>query len=126
MEVDLLGAWRLADAVVPHMRSAGYGRIVKVSSNLGSLSLMTSGSEPAYRVSKAALNAMTRFLAADLTGTGILVNAASPGWVRADMGGPGAPRPPEQGADTPVWLATLPDDATTTGGLFYDRQPLPW
>jgi NAD(P)-dependent dehydrogenase (short-subunit alcohol dehydrogenase family) len=126
LETNLIGAWRMANAVIPQMVGAGYGRIVNISSNLGSLSLMTRGQEPTYRVSKAALNAMTRVLAADLVDTGVLVNAASPGWTRTDMGGPNAPRSVEQGADTPVWLATLPEGDETTGGLFYDREPLPW
>lgn len=123
---NLIGPWRMADAVVPHMVRSGYGRIVNVSSNLGSLAGMTQGQEPAYRVSKAALNALTRILAADLRGTGVLVNAASPGWTRTAMGGAKAPRSVEQGADTPVWLATLAEGNETTGGLFYDREPLPW
>lgn len=76
-------------------------------------------------MSKAALNAVTRVLAAELAGTGILVNSVSPGWTRTDLGGPNASRSVEQGADTPVWLATLPDDGPT-GGFFYDRTPLEW
>lgn len=123
--VNVLGAWQCAEAVIPAMRTAGYGRIVNLSSTLGSLHHMTRPTEPAYRVSKAALNAVTRVLAAELTGTGILVNSASPGWVRTDLGGPNAPRSVDQGADTPVWLATLPDDGPT-GGFFFDRQPLQW
>lgn len=124
-DVNVTGAWRTANAVIPIMRDKGYGRIVNVSSTLGSLHHMTKASEPAYRVSKAALNALTRVLAANVAGTGILVNAASPGWVRTDLGGPNAPRTVEQGADTPVWLATLPDDGPT-GGFFYERTPLEW
>ena len=123
--VNVLGAWQCAQAVVPAMRAAGYGRIVNLSSTLGSLHHLTRPTEPAYRVSKAALNAVTRVLAAELAGTGILVNSASPGWVRTDLGGPNAPRTVDQGADTPVWLATLPDDGPT-GGFFYEREPLEW
>jgi NAD(P)-dependent dehydrogenase (short-subunit alcohol dehydrogenase family) len=122
---NVAGAWSCASAVVPVMREHGYGRIVNVSSTMGSLARMTSSSEPAYRVSKAALNALTRVLAAELAGTGILVNAASPGWVRTDLGGPHALRDVTEGADTPVWLATLPDGGPS-GGYFLDREPLAW
>lgn len=80
---------------------------------------------PAYRVSKAALNALTRTLAAELTGTGILVNSMCPGWVRTGMGGSSASRTVEQGADTAIWLATLPEGGPS-GGFFRDRKPIPW
>ncbi|MEW2045089.1 SDR family NAD(P)-dependent oxidoreductase [Streptomyces sp. NBC_00377] len=126
LDTNLTGAWRVVEAVVPGMVEAGYGRVVNVTSSYGSLSLMDSGRHPAYRISKAALNALTRMLAAELAGTGVLVNAADPGWTRSAMGGPSAPRGPREGADTPVWLATLPEDDGTTGGLFADRRPLPW
>jgi len=76
-------------------------------------------------VSKASLNALTRILAYELAGDGVLVNSMCPGYVRTDMGGAGAPRSPAQGADTAVWLATLPDDGPT-GGFFRDRRPIPW
>jgi NAD(P)-dependent dehydrogenase (short-subunit alcohol dehydrogenase family) len=95
-----------------------------VSSGAGQLSDMQGG-RAAYRVSKAGLNALTRVLAADERARGVLVNTMCPGWVRTDMGGSGAPRSVEQGADTAVWLATLPDDGPT-GGFFRDRRPIPW
>ena len=124
LATNVLGPLMLAQALVPLMRKHRYGRIVNVSSAMGQLSDMGTGS-PAYRVSKTALNALTLILAADLSGSGILVNSMSPGWVRSDMGGSGAPRSVEQGADTAVWLATLPDDGPT-GGFFKDRKPIPW
>ncbi|MGH8717662.1 MAG: SDR family oxidoreductase, partial [Burkholderiales bacterium] len=79
----------------------------------------------AYRVSKTALNALTRTLAAELEGKNVLVNCVCPGWVKTDLGGPQATRPVEQGADTIVWLATLPDNGPS-GGFFRDRKPIPW
>ena len=122
LETNLLGAWRVTNAVLELMRGRGYGRIVNLSSGMGALSEMGGGS-PGYRVSKAGINALTRMLAAELAGTNILVNAACPGWVRTDMGGPDATRSVAEGADTPVWLATLPDDGPT-GGFFRDRRPI--
>jgi NAD(P)-dependent dehydrogenase (short-subunit alcohol dehydrogenase family) len=124
LTTNLFGPLRLVQALLPGMIERGYGRIVNLSSGLGQLSGMGSGT-PAYRISKAALNALTCTVAADTRGTGVLVNSMCPGWVRTDMGGPDAPRTVEQGADTAVWLATLPDDGPT-GGFFRDRQPLAW
>lgn len=124
LETNLLGPLRMIQAVAPLMKKQGYGRIVNMSSGQGQLSEMGVGT-PAYRVSKTALNALTRTTAADLHGSGILVNAMCPGWVRTDMGGPGAPRSVEQGADTALWLATLPEKGPT-GGYFRDRKPIPW
>lgn len=123
-ETNLFGAVRLCRAVVPLMQRVAYGRIVNVSSGLGQLSQMGAGS-PAYRVSKAALNAFTATLAAEMKGSGILVNSMSPGWVRTDMGGPDAPRGVEEGAETAVWLALLPSTGPT-GKFFRDRKPIPW
>jgi NAD(P)-dependent dehydrogenase (short-subunit alcohol dehydrogenase family) len=124
LETNLFGAWECARAVLPSMRSAGYGRIVNMSSNMASLTLTESDESPAYRISKAALNMLTVLLAAEVRAEGILVNAASPGYTRTDMS-PNATRSVEQGADTPVWLATLPPDGPS-GGYFYERAPLPW
>jgi len=124
LETNLLGPVRLIQAAAPLMRAQDYGRIVNVSSGAGQLSDMGAG-YPAYRMSKTALNALTRIAAAELAGKNIKVNAACPGWVRTDMGGAEADRSVEQGADTPVWLATLPDDGPT-GGFFRDRKPMAW
>ncbi|HSJ95699.1 MAG TPA: SDR family oxidoreductase [Myxococcota bacterium] len=123
-ETNLFGAVRMCREVVPLMRKPRYGRIVNISSGLGQLHQMGEGS-PAYRVSKAALNALTRTLAAEVAGSGILVNSMSPGWVRTDMGGPQAPRTVAEGAETAVWLCLLPSSGPT-GQFFRDRQPIPW
>jgi len=124
IEVNLFGAVRMCREVVPLMTRLRYGRIVNISSGMGQLNHMGEGS-PAYRVSKAALNALTRTLAAEVAGSGILVNSMSPGWVRTDMGGAEAPRSVEEGADTAVWLSLLPSNGPT-GQFFRDRQPIPW
>lgn len=124
LEMNLFGAWRLCEAFVPLMQRGGYGRLVNVSSGMGALEEMGGGS-PAYRVSKSALNALTRILASELRGSGILVNAVCPGWVRTDMGGSSASRPVEEGADTLVWAATLPNNGPT-GGFFRNRRSIPW
>jgi NAD(P)-dependent dehydrogenase (short-subunit alcohol dehydrogenase family) len=97
-------------------------RIVHLSSTMASLELTRTPTSPAYRISKAGLNMLTRTLAFEFEGTGILVNAASPGYTRTDMS-PDAQRPVSDGADTPVWLATLPDSGPT-GGFFFDRRAL--
>lgn len=123
-ETNLFGAVRMCREVVPLMQRVGYGRIVNLSSGLGQLSKMGAGS-PAYRVSKAALNALTATLADEVKGQGILVNSMSPGWVRTDMGGGEAPRGVEEGAETAVWLALLPSSGPT-GQFFRDRKPIPW
>jgi NAD(P)-dependent dehydrogenase (short-subunit alcohol dehydrogenase family) len=127
LDVNLIGAWRVSQAVLPFMQRQRYGRIVNVSSSMGTLADVagSGGSWPAYRLSKVALNALTMLLASEVRGTNVLVNAVSPGWVRTRMGGDGAPRAVEEGADTPVWLATLPDGGPS-GRLFLDRKPIDW
>jgi NAD(P)-dependent dehydrogenase (short-subunit alcohol dehydrogenase family) len=120
---NLFGPWKLSQLCIPLMKRNNYGRIVNVSSGAGSLHYMGSGS-PAYSVSKAALNAFTRILAADLHGTGILVNSVDPGWAATDMGGRGG-RPVEDGAKGIVWTATLPDNGPS-GGFFFDGKHAPW
>jgi NAD(P)-dependent dehydrogenase (short-subunit alcohol dehydrogenase family) len=122
LEVNTFGPWRLVEALLPFLRDSEQPRIVNVSSGAGQLSDMNGG-RAAYRLSKAALNALTRTLASDERW--LKVNTMCPGWVRTDMGGAAAPRSVEQGADTVVWLATLPDDGPT-GGFFRDRTPIPW
>jgi len=121
---NLLGPWRVCQAFLPLLRNSQAGRIVNVSSESGSLAEMGTG-PPAYQVTKAALNAMTRTLAGELRSKGILVNAVCPGWVATEMGGAGAPRSASEGAAGIVWAATLPKGGPT-GGFFRDGKPLPW
>ncbi|MEU3777230.1 SDR family oxidoreductase [Streptomyces sp. NPDC032472] len=123
LETNLFGAWRTAQAFLPLLRRSAHPRLVNVSSESGSLEHM-SGGTPAYGVSKAALNALTRKLADELRAERILVNAVCPGWIATDMGGPGG-APVEQGAAGVVWAATLPDSGPT-GGFFRDGEPLAW
>lgn len=124
LAVNVQGPAMLCRAIVPLMKERNYGRIVNMSSGMGQLSDMARG-EPAYRISKAALNALTATLAAELKGTKVLVNSMCPGWVRSDMGGPNAVRSLEEGADTALWLALLPEGGPS-GGFFRDRKPIPW
>jgi NAD(P)-dependent dehydrogenase (short-subunit alcohol dehydrogenase family) len=123
VETNVLGAWRVTLALLSLLKQSARGRIVNVSSQGGSLASMGGGA-PAYHVSKAALNALTRTLAAELRSGGVLVNAVCPGWTATDMGGGGG-RPVADGAASVVWASTLPDDGPT-GGFFRDGQPLPW
>lgn len=122
-ETNLYGPWQMVQAFLPLLRRSEHARIVNVSSEGGSLAGMGGGT-PAYSASKAALNALTRMLAAELRPDRILVNSVCPGWVATDMGGPGG-RPVADGAASVVWAATLPDDGPT-GGFFRDGRPVPW
>ncbi|MFF4323824.1 SDR family oxidoreductase [Streptomyces sp. NPDC001568] len=123
LETNLFGAWQTAQAFLPLLRRSAHPRLVNVSSESGSLERM-SGGTPAYGISKAALNALTRKLADELLGEGILVNAVCPGWIATDMGGPGGGSV-DQGATGVVWAATLPDSGPT-GGFFREGEPLAW
>jgi NAD(P)-dependent dehydrogenase (short-subunit alcohol dehydrogenase family) len=123
METNLFGAWRVALAFLPLLRRSPHPRLVNVSSGGGSISTMGAGT-PAYSVSKAALNALTRILAAELRADHVLVNAVCPGWVATDMGGPSG-RPVAEGAASVVWAVLLGDDGPT-GGFFRDGRPVEW
>ena len=105
------------------MEKRRYGRVVNLSSGWGSFSEGLGGGG-AYGIAKAALNALTLRAAQEVPNT-IKINAMCPGWVQTRMGGAGAPRTPEVGADTAIWLATLPEDGPT-GGFFRNRKPVAW
>ncbi|GAC1410150.1 MAG: SDR family oxidoreductase [Gemmatimonadaceae bacterium] len=124
MQTNVYGPLLLSRLTVPVMESHRYGRIVNVSSGMGSLAQMGAG-YLAYRLSKAGINVVTRVIAAEAEGMGVLVNSVDPGWVQTAMGGRGATRTVQKGAETVVWLATLPDNGPT-GAFFRDRKAIPW
>lgn len=124
MQTNVYGPMLLSRLAIPIMKTRRHGRIVNLSSGMGSLSEMGAG-YIAYRLSKAGLNVVTRVLAAETEGMGILVNSVDPGWARTAMGGRGATRSVEKSAETPIWLATLPDNGPT-GGFFRDRRAIAW
>lgn len=124
LQTNTLGALEMTQRFVPHLRKAAGGRAINLSSGYGQLGGL-SVDAPSYCLSKLALNGVTIMLAAALKEFGIAVNSMCPGWVRTDMGGPGASRSVEQGADTAVWLATEADP-TLTGKFFRDRKEIDW
>jgi NAD(P)-dependent dehydrogenase (short-subunit alcohol dehydrogenase family) len=123
LETNLFGAWRTTLALLPLLRRSPHPRVVNVSSGSGSLAEMGAGT-PAYSVSKAALNALTRIMAAELRSDRVLVNAVCPGWVATDMGGAGG-RPVADGAASVTWAVLLDDDGPS-GGFFRDGRPVAW
>ena len=123
MEVMVAAPLDLIRLNMPHWRQTKWGRIVNLSSSLGSHARGLGG-PGAYSVAKAALNALTRVLPRDLP-DGVKVNACDPGWIATRMGGTTAPGTVDEGADTPIWLALLPEDGPT-GGFYRKRQPAEW
>jgi len=124
METNVYGPLLLCQALVSLMKKNNYGRIVNLSSGMGQFSDM-GGGYTGYRLSKVSINALTRILTAELKDRNILVNSMCPGWVKTEVGGPEATRSVEEGADTAVWLATLPDNGPR-GKFFRDRKEIPW
>lgn len=126
MEVNFYAPLRLIQLFIPLMKQQQHGRIVNLSSELASMGTTTMGSTVAYRTSKAALNCLTKLLALELKDfPDILINAAAPGWCQTELGGEGATYTAAEGADTPVWLATLPAGGPN-GGFFRQRKEYPW
>ncbi|NIJ84927.1 NAD(P)-dependent dehydrogenase (short-subunit alcohol dehydrogenase family) [Xanthomonas arboricola] len=123
LDINFFSAWRVTQAMLPLLRKAQGARIVNVSSEKGSLENMTAG-VPGYSTSKAALNALTRNLAAELADQGITVHAASPGWTATDLGGEGG-RPVAEGAASIKYVVNLSADAGTSG-FYQDGKSLPW
>ena len=119
-----LGPFLMCQKFIPLMIEGGGGRVINLSSGMGQLSEME-GTCPGYRMSKSALNAVTRIFATECERKKVSVNSVCPGWVKTDMGGPNAERPVEQGADTIVWLAT-DAEAKLTGGFYRDREVIAW
>jgi NAD(P)-dependent dehydrogenase (short-subunit alcohol dehydrogenase family) len=124
METNSFGPLRTSIAFLPLLRKSSGGRIINISSGMGEMNSLEAGGYAGYRWSKAALNSQTIIAAADLASDGVSVNAVCPGWVRTDMGGAGASRPVEKGAETPVWLATA--DNIPTGKFFRDKEVISW
>ena len=121
LNTNTLGAIRLTQACLPLLKAAAAGRVINTSSGYGEINGL-SANVPSYCLSKLALNGATIMLAQALQPHGIVVNAIDPGWVKTDMGGDAAPRSPEQGADTAIWLATAA--LRETGKLWRDRQAI--
>ncbi len=126
MAVNLRGPTLVTKHALPLLLERAGGRVVNVSSGLGQFADgRMDGNYPAYRVSKVGLGGLTAYLHAEHGADGLVANAASPGWVRTDMGGPNADRSPEEGADTPAWLARF-EPGAPGGRLWKDREPVPW
>ncbi|MBI4738501.1 SDR family oxidoreductase [Candidatus Woesearchaeota archaeon] len=125
LSINLRGPFLMCKHFLPLLKKSNSGRIVNVSSEMGIIGPGIRGNKPAYRISKAALNALTSVLAAQLKGTKILVNAVCPGWCKTRMGGNGAHRSPKKGAETIIYLATLPKGGPS-GKMFRDKKELPY
>lgn len=123
IETNTIGPLKLIQSLVPTMMEKGEGRVINISSGMGALSEMA-GFWPGYRMSKTALNALTRIVSAEVEGYNIYVNSICPGWVRTDMGGENANRSVEEGVETIVWLATC--DNPPRGKFLRDCEVIDW
>ena len=122
-EVNFFGPMLVNKHFIPHLKNSADGTIINISSQMGGLNALVGG-YAGYRLSKAGLNAQTIMLANELRPYGIKVNSMCPGWVKSDMGGAGAPRTVQQGADTAVFLAT--DSNIGTGRFYTERNVREW
>jgi NAD(P)-dependent dehydrogenase (short-subunit alcohol dehydrogenase family) len=124
LATNFFGAYHVIRSFIPLMEKRGYGRIINVSSEYGAMSDMSYPGVGAYKLSKFALNGLTRLVAAEISGD-IKINAVDPGWVSSDMGGPSAPRTPKQAAQSILWLATIGPEGPN-GGFFRDGKQIDW
>ncbi|QLC90753.1 SDR family oxidoreductase [Priestia megaterium] len=124
MATNFFGVYHVIRSFIPLMEKQGYGRIINVSSEYGAMSEMSYPGVGAYKLSKLALNGLTRLLAAEIKDD-IKINTVDPGWVSTDMGGPSAPRTPKQAAESILWLATI-GTSGPSGGFFRDGEPIDW
>jgi NAD(P)-dependent dehydrogenase (short-subunit alcohol dehydrogenase family) len=124
MTTNFFGAYHVIRSFIPLMEKRGYGRIINVSSEYGAMNEMSYSGVGAYKLSKFALNGLTRLVAAEINGD-IKINAVDPGWVSSDMGGPSAPRTPKQAAESILWLATVGSEGPN-GGFFRDGKQIDW
>lgn len=123
-KTNTLGPLLMCNYLIPLMKKNNYGRIVNISSGMGQINDMY-GEYPAYRISKISLNALTKIYAYELKESNILINSMCPGWVRTSMGGNNATRTVKRGAQTAIWLATLPNNGAS-GKFFRDNKEIPW
>jgi NAD(P)-dependent dehydrogenase (short-subunit alcohol dehydrogenase family) len=124
MATNFFGVYHVIRSFIPLMEKHGFGRIINVSSEYGEMSEMSYPGVGAYKLSKFALNGLTRLVAAEIK-EDIKINAVDPGWVSSDMGGPSAPRTPKQAAESILWLATIGPEGPS-GGFFKDGKQIPW
>lgn len=121
LETNVYGIIQLSQKIIPLMIKNNYGRIINLSSGMGQFADMGSG-YLAYRISKTAVNTITKVLANETDSYNIQINSVDPGWVKTEMGGAGASLSVEEGADTIVWLSTRPDNSPT--GMFYKKREI--
>jgi NAD(P)-dependent dehydrogenase (short-subunit alcohol dehydrogenase family) len=125
MAVNVRGPVLLAKYAIPHLMAHEGGRIVNLSSGMGALGEAQSGGSPAYRISKTAINGLTAYLHGEYGDRGLLANSVCPGWVRTDMGGEGASKSVEEGAETPTWLCRF-RVGSPAGAFWRNKERIDW